>query len=178
MFLITVFFSWHKECLNSYSDHVKNFKQVVVLIYLFIFNYHTCFHAGLPSHRVPTHYQNVNYWGTILATLTVPRAISQFIRKDWELCSWAHCHTLPSLRLCFSHPPPSFFSFLLFFCSHAAARRQEQHEQTGFLSLAAFIHLPKSTSFPPLRFFFFLNQLMIISIQNGCNVGQHWPNQS
>lgn len=41
---------------------------------------------------------------------------------------------------------PPFFSFLGFLpSSHAAARRQEQHEQTGFL--AAFIHLLETTPF-------------------------------
>lgn len=73
-------------------------------------NRHSCFHAGPLSHCVLTHYQNVNYWGRILPTLTVPRAISRFIRKEWELCSWAHCHFFyfshPSLFLFF----PSFFS--------------------------------------------------------------------
>lgn len=83
---------------------------------------------------------------------------------------------LPSVSL--SLTPSLFLFFPSFFCSHAAARRQEQHEQTGFLSLAAFIHLPKTTPFPPIEIFFSLNQLMIASIQNCCNGGKHWPKHS
>lgn len=93
------------------------------------------------SRRALTHDQNVNSRakGSSLS-LAVPRAVSQCIRKEWELCSWAHCHSTFFQSL-FLSPPRSFFSFLHFlFCSRAAARRREQHEQTGFLSFAAFIH--------------------------------------
>lgn len=70
-------------------------------------------------------------------------------------------------------------SFSFFFCSHAAARRQEQHEQTGFLSLAAFVSASlKPHHSPLLKFFFSLNQLMTMPIQNGRNAGKHWPNHS
>ena len=59
------------------------------------------------------------------------------------------------LPVSLSLTPSLFLFFPSFFCSHAAARRQEQHEQTGFHSLAAFIHLPKTTSFPPIEIFLF-----------------------
>lgn len=78
----------------------------------------------------------------------MPRAISWFIRVVL-----VQPNTLPVYsRFSVSLSYPLFF-FPFFFCSLAAARRQEQHGQTGFLSLAV-IHLSKCRSFPSTVLFY------------------------
>lgn len=100
-------------------------------------------------------------------TLSVARAFSQFIRVGLVQPT-----TLPlySLFGAFLSPLVSFFP-PSFFCSPAAARRQEQHGQTGFLSLAV-IHLSKCRSFP-INVFVLFSQSMFISVQSYSMICHH-----
>lgn len=82
--------------------------------------------------------------------LLFDHAKSYFVVYKSGTCAAEHTASLLSLQ-CFSLLPPFLFS--LFFCSLAAARRQEQHGQTGFLSLAV-IHLSKCRSFPSTVLFY------------------------
>lgn len=85
-------------------------------------------------------------------------AKSYFLVYKGGTCAVEYTATLLSLQ-CFSLSP--LFLFSLFFCSPAAARRQEQHGQTGFLSLAV-IHLSKCRSFPSTFLFFSVSQCLYL----------------
>lgn len=103
------------------------------------------------------------------------RAKSYFLVYKSGTCAAEHTATLLSLH-CFSLSPPFLFS--LFFCSPAAARRQEQHGQTGFLSLAV-IHLSKCRSFPSTFWLFSVNVYIyakLLSLICHQNVVSHGSN--